>query len=768
MTSRSLLVAASLCAALSATSASIARTDAFIWDGDSIIQGFFKAYAPNDSTIVTNYSAQPGYFMPPENGWTLKNDIRKYPRMHSSNRLHNAVYTLALDEMVNAVEPDTTLRTGREWAGVWTRDVSYSIILAMAYMQPEASRISLEKKITPEGRIVQDTGSGGAWPISSDRLIWLPAAYELYKVTGDKAWAKKAYEVGLNTLKDDALTVVTPDGRMRGETSFIDWREQSYPKWMQPADIYSSEAMSTATVAASAYSAMAGLASALGKKREEERWKAEAELLHKIINRDFWIEDKGHYGMYRYGRINPILHPASEALGQSLAILNGVASPEQAVKLTGTSPVTPFGVPVFAPEIKDMPSYHNKALWPFVASFWTLANAKVDNEEGVMQGLASVVRPAALFATNKENLRIDNGDVATELNSSNMLWSLSGNIALTIRMLFGVNFEPNGLIIKPYVPEAMADTRTLEGLEWRGRRINIKVSGFGSEIKSMTVDGKHVAPGTLLTPKMLHNGSTITVVMADNKSANSGVNMTKEAVSMPLMPIARLIHDPDLTLDAGPTENLLIWNPIEYAAGYDVLRNGEKVATTRRTSWPAQTPGEWQVVSIAADGTKSFASEPITNYYELRAEPADVTTEMVSNEVSYRPAFAPDGYTGYGYAETDHSHPVVEIPFSTDAPGRWAVSVRYANGNGPVNTENKAAIRTLFIDGERIGTFVLPQRGVGNWDDWGSSNILIADIPAGEHTATVELRLPENENMNRKTNHTLIDRIELKLLSNSR
>lgn len=27
---------------------------------------------------------------------------------------------MGLDEMVNAVEPDTTLRTGKEWAGVWT------------------------------------------------------------------------------------------------------------------------------------------------------------------------------------------------------------------------------------------------------------------------------------------------------------------------------------------------------------------------------------------------------------------------------------------------------------------------------------------------------------------------------------------------------------------------------------------------------------------------------------------------------------------------
>ncbi|MEJ7666507.1 MAG: hypothetical protein WKG07_46805 [Hymenobacter sp.] len=41
------------------------------------------------------------------------------------------------------MEPDSTLRTGKEWAGVWTRDVSYSIILAQATLQPRVAMNSL-------------------------------------------------------------------------------------------------------------------------------------------------------------------------------------------------------------------------------------------------------------------------------------------------------------------------------------------------------------------------------------------------------------------------------------------------------------------------------------------------------------------------------------------------------------------------------------------------------------------------------------------------
>ena len=68
--------------------------------------------------------------MPINKEWNLKNDISAYPRLSTDNRLHEAIYNMGLDEMVNAVEPDTTLRTGKEWAGVWTRDVSYSILLS--------------------------------------------------------------------------------------------------------------------------------------------------------------------------------------------------------------------------------------------------------------------------------------------------------------------------------------------------------------------------------------------------------------------------------------------------------------------------------------------------------------------------------------------------------------------------------------------------------------------------------------------------------------
>ena len=75
--------------------------------------------------------------------WKLTKDIPAFPQYSSGFPVSDALYTLAAEEMINAVEPDSTFRAGKEWAGVWTRDISYSIILSMAYLQPKVTRYSL-------------------------------------------------------------------------------------------------------------------------------------------------------------------------------------------------------------------------------------------------------------------------------------------------------------------------------------------------------------------------------------------------------------------------------------------------------------------------------------------------------------------------------------------------------------------------------------------------------------------------------------------------
>jgi hypothetical protein len=90
------------------------------------------------------------------------------------------------------VEPDgTPHRPG--WAGVWTRDISYSII-SRRRSAAGSSQTSLLRKVTRAGRIVSGHGPGGAYPCSTDRIIG-HAAWEIYKATGDESWLRQVYPI---------------------------------------------------------------------------------------------------------------------------------------------------------------------------------------------------------------------------------------------------------------------------------------------------------------------------------------------------------------------------------------------------------------------------------------------------------------------------------------------------------------------------------------------------------------------------------------------
>lgn len=747
----------------------IVATDAYTWKGDTLYQDEFKAWAVSPDEIRSTYKGRPGYFMPIEQTWKRKNDLSAYPRISGGNPLMEAVYNMGLDEMVNAVEPDTTLRTGKEWAGVWTRDVSYSIILSMAALQPEASMISLLKKINKEGQIIQDTGSGGAWPISTDRMVWTLAAWEIYKVTGDKKWLEKVYPVVVNSLAKDAETVMSENGLVKGETSFIDWREQSYPRWMQTADISQSEAMGTNVMYAAALEAASEMASVLGKKKDALKYSLESKNLAAAIDKTFWMPDKGYYGMYTYGRDNKILNPRAETLGEALSIIYDIAPADHQKSISENNPHTKYGPAIFYPQIADMPNYHNNALWPFVASYWTLAQAKAGNEQGTLEGIGSVVRPAALFATNKENFNLDNGDIFTELNSSNMLWSLAGNLALTNRILFGIHFEKNGLRIEPFVPKAFAGERTLSNFPYRGARLNITVSGYGDRVHSLVVNGKSYYPekGKVIPAKLLKGDVDIRVEMDNEPIELMKVNNVGNRKA-PLTPITWLSFDETVNAPGVPVNNLLQWNPIEYIGEYIVLCDGKEVARTRQTSYPALQEGEWQVIGVASDGTQSFASEPRSNRMRKVWETNGEKKTMSSPEVSYQPASPVEGYMGAGFAETDKTSSPVTVTFETKEPsmpaGEYTIAFRYANGNGPVNTENKAAIRSLYIDGKDAGTIVMPQRGVANWNDWGMTNSVRVSLAPGIHEAKIVFN-PEDGNMNLDTNHAIIDSMVIEKVS---
>jgi hypothetical protein len=119
------------------------------------------------------------------------------------------------------------------------------------------------------------------------------------------------------------------------------------------------------------------------------------------------------------------------------------------------------------------------------------------------------------------------------------------------------------------------------------------------------------------------------------------------------------------------------------------------------------------------------------------------------------------GFTGAGYVRlTREANTTVEVPVVIRCGGVYEIDARYANGSGPVNTEAKAAIRTLRVDGRRAGVLVMPQRGTNLWTDWGYGTPLRVALTPGAHVLTLAFT-PLDENMDRRVNTALLDHLRL-------
>lgn len=675
--------------------------------------------------------------------WKLGRDISMYPGYHCSQPLLNALYNMSLEEMLEDIRPDSTFMAGAKWDGVWTRDISYSTLLSLAILRPDIARNSLMKKVK-DGRIIQDTGTGGSYPISTDRMVWSLAAWEIYKVTGDSSWLRQSYQIIRNSELQDAHNIYDPlTGMARGESSFMDWREQSYPRWMSPKAIFSSEDLGTNAVHFEANHILSQMAQLLGQSQDARMFTSRAASIRRGINTYLWQADRGYYGQYLYGNLYQSLSPRTDNLGEALCMLFGIASSDQTTDILEQDPRTPFGMPCIYPEIPNIPPYHNDAVWPFVESFWAIAASRHGDMNALESSLACIYRPAALFLTNKENMVAHDGDYqGTQVNSDRQLWSVAGNLATVYKVLFGMNFRIHGIRFRPSIPETLKGPHVLKRFGYRQSVLTIRVQGTGDSVVSSSMDGQPLKNAFL--PDTIKGAHEIRILLAA-RSRDYGHAPLKPVLFSPETPLAK---------DSG---RYLVWSPVPGASSYQILVNGTLHSTTTHThaALRADRYREYQVLAITPEGLASFASAPVVVYPKSRREDLQAESFAPAASQPYK------GYRGRGFIELSLTRNTqLSIPLHIAVSGLYALDFRYANGNGPINTDNKCAMRSLYVDRQFKNTVVFPQRGSHQWSDWGYSNATLLELRRGTHTLVLRYD-PQNANMNGAVNQAMLDELRL-------
>jgi hypothetical protein len=373
---------------------------------------------------------------------------------------------------------------GKKWPFVWTRDVSYSTDLGLWRLHPARARTSLIFKISPPRDdsaprglyVMQDTGSGGSWPVSTDRVVWFLGARHLLK---DRAFADTVYRTLTDTLTQDREYVFDDRlGLYRGETSFLDWREQTYPAWTEHdvAFIAQSYALSTNVLHYDALRLAAAMAARRGRQPAATHYLREARALERAINARFWSPRQDLYSSYIGGPVHAVRFDAHDLLGLDLAITSGIAGPRKAAEILEHYPAWPAGSPVIWPERRGEPIYHNRAIWPLVSEYTLRAARRVDDPWLIALEVRSLMRGAALNGSNMENYSLlsQSTHVPGKLggpvvDSPRQLWSVAAYLDMVVRGIFGLQSDGR---VAPELPASLVPM-----LFGTGRRISLFLDG---------------------------------------------------------------------------------------------------------------------------------------------------------------------------------------------------------------------------------------------------------------------------------------------------
>lgn len=725
-------------------------------------------------------------------------EVTGQPVVRTKNDLFDALYALAIEESreasVDAIHdgafnggqplPCPTggcFETGRLWTYVWTRDTAYSVALGLGQLDPARAKNSLAFKTSTwrDGtrlEIVQDTGSGGSWPISTDRVVWALGAWELLKhLDGNErtAFRDLAFEALANTIERDRLAIFDNEsGLYRGEQSFLDWREQTYPSWTatDTAQIGMSKALSTNVLHMRALEIASALAAEAGDTTASQKYAGWATDVRDAIRSELWIDGRNMFSTYVTTELDAGPANRFDLLGSALAVLFDAATPEQAADVVAGYPHLPKGTPVIWPQQKDTAIYHNRAMWPFVTAYFAKAAAKVDNAAAIDSALRSLVRGAAMNLSNMENFEavtganwVDEGPTSGPVvNSQRQLWSVAGYLSMVNEVVFGFHATQTGIGFSPKITREMrrtffagAETIALSNLRYRSKRVAVSIrlpdvsEGDGLlSIASVKLNGVEVGE-TVVEEINLHEDSLFEITLTDGPAAPRGITLVDEGMVADyrnvFAPRAPAIGG--VSLSGGRLQ--VSWDASGEAASdvtFRVYRDGALVSgdlpgtTTsfvdQGSAAHATTTYCYSVEAVYASGNASQRAKPFCYW-----GPANTRIQT----------FGAQGFTAVGgtlvfshgrwhYEDWGDTADTISIGSVTAAQsGRHLLQVLAGNGAGGFTTGVTCGVKAIEVwDGPTLigsGQLVMPH--LGAWSEWRDSTFVSVDLDAGTTYAIV-------------------------------
>ena len=689
---------------------------------DKVIDTGYNAYADSPTSITS-------YMTGSRKTWTQSKDLSAYPAFKAENSpLAAAVYNLSLEEAVKSIHTDSfgqVFYTGTLWQKVWTRDTALSNLYSLAWVFPEISYNCEREKIKTSGGVSvfeQDTGTGGSYPVSTDKIITMLSVWETYLTDGNKDHLSYFYDVCNNTIMQDMNVAYDSDaGLFRGETCGLDWRDQTYPDWTSEtydsglSAIAESKTASVNAIYCRVLEIMSKAAKVLGKgQAAEQAWAKMAQDLETKISERLWNDNMGLYSSWEYPEyMGSVRAEKTDVLGNGFALWFDIGTDSQLTQLSENSPLVPYGADTVYPQKQGKlhnanKIYHNFGIWPGWDSTLMVGAAYHGNKAVAEEVFNSNVRGAAVSLTNKEVINYRTGE---GVESDQQLWSVAGTLAGYYRVMFGMNYDEDGITFDPYIPSWMEGPFELSNYKYRNATLTIKLSGEGDQVKSFKVDGVSQDIAAFVFSPTNTGRHTIEIEMEQSGTEYKMNKSEDNLVVCPEMPTMTYSNGKlRWTSKSGLTYKL--WTGKEYV---DVSGGSYTVDTS--------VYGCYSLMAISSDGVCSELSQPIV------ISPDRIKIEAESGSVSS------SSLISSGYVIDNRSRSAnLTLSVTINKKGKYLLSGIYNNA-GDATSGVSCAIRSVYVDGKDMGSLIFPEVYSDHKDQ--TSTHLSVDLDKGTHTIKI-------------------------------
>ena len=671
----------------------IVQNEVFTLTGDSVIEDTIIAWVPKSmdriaSNITTGhldslYShidslARDVKFVQGKS-WRGRSELPPMmPEFTCDQPLIETLYHMSVEGIADGIDKNGSFIPSHNYSRLYC-----AIYLSLACLKPHQAMSTLKAMVDKDSIIMQREGQ---WPVVSDHIGWATAAWEVYKMTGDRQWLAYSYHVIEKTLSINQQVLMDQATGLVHGAGYTSARPLGTPRmtWMGYNDFFACMSLGNNILTANAYFILFEMSDELGIENDYFK---NAQRIKDAINQHLWNENHGFYSSFLYGMAVPRQAPLTDNTSQAMCVLWDIAEDNRAERLIAQTPVSDFGVNVTYPPSAPIEPYFVNASWATTQAMWNIAAAYTNNENALRRGLGALYRAQALYQSRGIHMRgIDTDNVGT----------CASNVAMVMRVLMGMNFTPDGIEFSPFVPTGMPGVKELKGLNYRRAVLDVTIKGEGNIISTITDNDKPLESAFL--PGDIEGNHHIVITLKRGPLSSNKVTIHHNEVTLPPTP---------MVLWQGDSGHIVGFNP---NLNYRLSANG-KISKLTDSVFALPKPESFTEysVDIAGKYINGYMSRP---YLDFNLTP--------------QTAYFPDSVSGH-----------TSITVSVAEGGDYIVDVGYH----PTGTLD---VREVSVNSHPMGTLVMTSVNEPSMNGLAYSNMVSVKLLKGKNVISFrQIRLPK-------------------------